>query len=492
MARGEHANVAIRNRFPTILLSVVIGLAFILRFHGISAQSFWLDELFSVTIADPDGPISDMIARVNSDVHPPLFYFLLRGWIDMFGSSELGVRSFSAAFGFAGIVFAAIYYRKLTDSWTHVTFVALLSTSFGAVWYAQEARAYSLLLTLATVLTGATLAIIDQAQRQRRIAPQTLLILVAASVAAAYVHYFGMIIAAACFVTITLLLWDWKTMLRLVLLAGAVFAGASMIWLLHHYPHISGLTGGRFWIPSDLGGVLLSLLVLLFGNPWVILAVGIVALIYMYGWVRGDRPADFDIRPLLMIVLLCILFPAAISLHSPILTPRNLIIIFPAAYLMVAHLMNWIANAAGADGGWRAIRIGALVLLVGAMTLPSIESKTMPLKEQWREAASHILAQPECRQATMFVAGSTDLSLFDFYTNRAAPDVDITFLPAPADGRVSPEAVRQVLEGPCPIVLWEAREPGPRPGLDPLFAEISTERLSVERFYGSTLHLYTR
>lgn len=492
MFRGEDATAVIRNRFPTILLSAVIVLAFFLRFHGIDIQSFWLDELFSVTVADPDGPVADMVARLNRDVHPPLFYFLLRGWIDLFGASEFGARSLSAAFGCAGILFAALYYRRLCDPWTHVTFVALLSTSFGAVWYAQEARAYSLLLTLATVLTGATLAIIDQARRHRRIAPRTLLLLTASGIAAAYVHYFGMIIAAACFGTIIVLLWDWKTVLRLVVLAGLVCGGAAAIWVAHHYPHVSGLTGGRFWIPADLQWVLKSVLLLLFGSAWGVYGIAAALLIYGYGWLKGAKPAEFDPRPLLLIVLLSVLIPAAISLHSPILTPRNLIIVFPAIYLIVAHLLNWIASAAGADGGWRVVRVGTVVLLVAAMVLPSIESKTMPLKEQWREAASHILAQPGCRRTTMFVAGSADPSLFEFYVNRAGDDVAITFIPVPAHGQVSPHAVRQVLSAPCPVVLWEAHALGPRPALEPMFAEIPPEHLSVRRFYGSTLHLYTR
>ena len=492
MIRGEDATAAIRNRFPTILLSAVIGVAFVLRFRGLADQSFWLDELFSVTLADPHGPIGDMIAKVNQDVHPPLFYFLLRGWIDVFGSSEMGVRSLSAAFGCAGILFAAVYYRTLCDRWTHLTFVALLSTSFGAVWYAQEARAYSLLLMLATVLTGATLAIIDQAQRQRRISPRTLLLLIVSAIAAAYVHYFGTIIAAACFGTIILLLWDWKTMLRLVVLAGLVCGGAAAIWVLHHYSHIDHLTGGRFWITLDLQNLLTSVLVLLFGSLWVIYGVCVAIAIYAYGRITGQRQDTFDLRPLMMIILLSVLIPSAISLHSPILTPRNLIIIFPAAYLAVAHLLNWIASAAGADGGWRVIRVGTVTMLVAAMVLPSLESKTMPLKEQWREAAARIIAQPDCRDATMFVAGSSDPSLFAFYTNRADDRVDITFLSIPNSGPVSDDHVAQVLEGTCPVVLWEAHRAADRPALEPLFARIPADRLSVERFHGSALHLYSR
>ncbi len=492
MSRGEDATVAIRNRMPTILLSALIGLAFILRFKGIADESFWLDELFSVTVADPDGPFSDMFARLRHDVHPPLFYMMLRGWTDIFGSSELGARSLSAAIGCAGILFAALYYRPLCDRWTHVTFVALLSTSFGAVWYAQEARAYSLLFTLATVLTGATLAILDQAQRHRRISPATLMLLISSSITAAYVHYFGTIIAIACFGTIILSLWDLKTVLRLVVLAGLLFVSVAAMWVLHHYPYLSTITGGRFWIPNDLEWVLKSVLLLLFGSPWGVYGIAAAFLIYIYGRLKGVQAAEFEPRPLIMIILLCVVIPSAISLHSPILTPRNLIIIFPATYLIVAHLLNWIANAAGADGGGRFIRVGTVALLVGALMLPSVESKTMPLKEQWREAAAFILAQPGCRNATMFVAGSDDLSLFAFYTNRMVEDVNITFMPTPTQGTVSDQQVRRVLEGSCPIVLWEAHRLGTRPSLAPLFDKMPAEQMSKQRFYGSTLHLYSR
>ena len=83
--------------FITLLL-----LAAGLRFYKLDSQSFWNDEGNSARLSERS--IELIIAGTASDIHPPLYYLMLRGWRELLGEHEFGLRSFSA---FAGILVVA-------------------------------------------------------------------------------------------------------------------------------------------------------------------------------------------------------------------------------------------------------------------------------------------------------------------------------------------------------------------------------------------------
>lgn len=89
--------------------------------------------------------------------HPPLYYLLVRVWMELFGSHIAVVRSLSVLFSL--LAFPALYWlcRELLNSplFTWIA-IALFAVSPFQVLYAQEARQSSL-WTLATLLSTAAL-----------------------------------------------------------------------------------------------------------------------------------------------------------------------------------------------------------------------------------------------------------------------------------------------------------------------------------------------
>ena len=73
-----------------------------LRFFQLDGQSLWLDEAISWRFASAES-FSALLAEVRTDVHPPLYFALLRGWIGFFGDSEWALRSLSALLGTSAI-----------------------------------------------------------------------------------------------------------------------------------------------------------------------------------------------------------------------------------------------------------------------------------------------------------------------------------------------------------------------------------------------------
>ncbi len=149
-----------------ILVAVVIILllATFLRFHNLDAQSFWNDEGNSARLSERSFQL--IIEGTASDIHPPLYYLLLRGWRELVGESEFGLRSLSA---FAGLVVVAgtlalakvtFYYRGTKEQrderfiYTAVLLAAVITAvSPPLIYYSQEARMYALLALEATLST---------------------------------------------------------------------------------------------------------------------------------------------------------------------------------------------------------------------------------------------------------------------------------------------------------------------------------------------------
>lgn len=150
----------------------ILLLATFLRFHNLDAQSFWNDEGNSARLSER--PFRLIIEGTASDIHPPLYYLLLRGWRELVGDSEFGLRSLSA---FAGLLVVAgtlalgkvSFSRRLGLShvevgadaqrdrrfvWTAVLLSAFITAvSPPLVYYSQEARMYALLALEATLST---------------------------------------------------------------------------------------------------------------------------------------------------------------------------------------------------------------------------------------------------------------------------------------------------------------------------------------------------
>ncbi len=120
---------------------VLIGIGFAARLIHLGARQLWLDEAFSHYLAT----LSNWFASLVIDNNPPLYYLILRGWVQIAGTTEFSLRFLSALSGalFVGAVIWAgseIFNRRV-GLWSG--FVAAFSPIH--IYYSQEARGYALL-----------------------------------------------------------------------------------------------------------------------------------------------------------------------------------------------------------------------------------------------------------------------------------------------------------------------------------------------------------
>jgi len=129
-----------------VVLAVVVGI--VLRF--VQRSELWLDESLSVNIASL--PLGDITEALRHDGHPPLYYWLLHGWMELFGGSNVAVRALSGIFSVAALPLAWIAGRRIGGRPVAVAALVLLAVSPFAVHYGSETRPYSLVMLL--VLAG--------------------------------------------------------------------------------------------------------------------------------------------------------------------------------------------------------------------------------------------------------------------------------------------------------------------------------------------------
>ena len=123
-----------------IPLLVILLLAAGLRFFWLDGQSFWADEMSSLVSASK--PVPRLLHDISNEIHPPGYHLLLKGWVYVFGISEIGVRSFSALCGLALVLLTYLIGRRLLGEGVGLAAAFLSAISPFQVYYSQEARMY--------------------------------------------------------------------------------------------------------------------------------------------------------------------------------------------------------------------------------------------------------------------------------------------------------------------------------------------------------------
>lgn len=125
----------------------ILLLAAFLRFHRLTASSLWHDE--GNTWAQAQRGFGAIAAAAAADIHPPGYYWLLRGWSLALGTDAWALRGFSAFAGILAVAVVMALARRVAGRGEHplVWGAGLLAAvhPFG-VYYSQEARMYALLM----------------------------------------------------------------------------------------------------------------------------------------------------------------------------------------------------------------------------------------------------------------------------------------------------------------------------------------------------------
>ncbi len=124
------------------LFLILIG-AFLIRLVSIN-QSLWIDEATSLNTAKEFSYSSIITEFARGDFHPPLYYLVLKFWLNIFGTGEINARMLSVVFCL-GLIYLLAKIGKISAA-------ILAATSPLLIYYSQEARMYMLSALLVCLL----------------------------------------------------------------------------------------------------------------------------------------------------------------------------------------------------------------------------------------------------------------------------------------------------------------------------------------------------
>jgi hypothetical protein len=242
-------------RVPLALLGLILLIAGALRFHRLTEDSFWLDELYS--LASSTGRYPDMsplqVGQITTPwpnftsleearpwwyvwvshrdgTHPPLYLIILRGWREAFGEGDFAARSLSVVAGVIGIALIYDVGRLLYNPWAGLFAAVLMTIAYPQVYFSQEARPYAVLIAFGLGTMDALARIERGGANWRR-----LVALGACSLAMALTHYLcvGALAATGIYVLIRFGGTDRKRAVVALVTAAVLFLilwGPSLWW----------------------------------------------------------------------------------------------------------------------------------------------------------------------------------------------------------------------------------------------------------------------
>jgi hypothetical protein len=237
---GMRAAALVRLAF---VLAVAAGL--LLRFVDASRKSLWLDELHSLWCAWGES-LSDVLARVKPDLHPPLYFLTLHVFraLDPEVLRAHSILAWLATVPFLLSLARAAGLSKLAR-WTTC---ALFATAPYQVQYSTELRAYAVLQLCAVVLVWAAFTTETSARLR-------FVLFVAATAIGLYHHYYAALAVVAVGIA-RLPFFPWSRTegllrLRTLVLAGALGFLLFLPWILFDERWL--LTDpGRLWRSEKL------------------------------------------------------------------------------------------------------------------------------------------------------------------------------------------------------------------------------------------------
>ncbi len=369
-----------------ILLLTLISFA--LRLVCLGRQSLWYDEAFSMAVARAE-PSVFWTALLSDGVHPPGYYLLLREGVALFGASEFALRFLSAVAGTLAVPLMWRLGRALgNDRWGLAAGLLLALNPF-ALWYAQEARMYSLLLCLTIAAGYAFWKLVTHPT------PTRWLGLVLISALSFAVHYFALISSLAQFVYLVANLRQTHRSLRWWVSAQAAAFLTFLPWAVAIATR-EGRNFGIGWIHAptllDLPLTLSNLALALSdpASPWTWVGLALVAGAVIAGVIRFRTGSSHSLLPTSgSFLLLWLLFPLAfawlISLRLPLYVDRFFIICLPPLLLVVSSTIS-LSSARVARS--------TMTVLVVVSAVASLRLWLDPhfIKEDWRAAASYVQA----------------------------------------------------------------------------------------------------
>lgn len=330
------------------MIYLIFLIATIIRFYRLDAAPYWYDEAFTGLLMRLDLPA--LLDAIAGDTHPPLYYLLVWLVTRVIGVGAWQIRAISAVFSVGCVVIVWVLSADyLKSKQARLLATALTALMPAQLWFAQEARMYSLLsfeflLTLYCV-------------NRRKFLP------VAIGVTALlFTHNYGLFYAPVLFLIAAkrelphplIVSTDryygiekWqpedrarpKDLLLSFVIPGFLYA---VIWLPVLFSQMQEIHGNYWIMPVTPGAVLyvVQMLFLSHATPEPLQALFIMLAYGLFTWSLIEGLFEKQLELIAIILAPFVLAVCASLLWQPVLLHRAFLPISPLVYMMLSNAMT--------------------------------------------------------------------------------------------------------------------------------------------------------
>jgi len=419
--------------------SLILLIAFGLRLCRLGDANLWWDE--ALAIWGVRKGLLGVTLWTAGDVHPPLYFWSLWGWVQLAGESEFAMRMLSLAFG---VLTVAVVYSlgSLVGGRTVGSLAALLtSLSRFHIWWSQEMRMY-VLAGLAGTLSIYFFLRWLRAERSdalpsrvAHLSPSPWLFLyVLASVSALYtIFLIGALLLVQNIVILIILIWPRGYRRKSLLPKWIASQGAILValgaWLALAWGRMSTWSVAKTFAPRLFARLYATLLITgvsvnIERYAWAVLFPFLVLLVggglLLGKWWRDRHRYKPQVLDTLTLVLAFALPPIAIYVaslpralfYTPRIEARYFLPFAPAFWTLLAWSVVLIGKR------WRAIgwACGSVLLALWIAFLPGYYSGRL-LRDKLQTMVRTIISQAEPGDAVLLDSGGR-FPVFLYYYDR--------------------------------------------------------------------------
>lgn len=365
MSNTANPAAGFRRVLPDLLLVLFAAALVVFCALLTTNGNFWLDEFFSIEMVQRGW--LEIPAATASDVHPPLYYFILKLFVTVFGEAHIVYRIASFVPYVLTIGMALVLFRPAFGRFAVLVFLCLMGPNVSSLRFFTEARMYGWALFFVTLCGFAAYKVVD-AQAPRR---GWWITLTVAGLCSAYLHYFALL--AVCFVYLFLLLYTLRFdrgLLRGWLIAAGVSVVCYLPWVFMAVSNLLYQATGGFWLQQP--PALSETVEMIVGNrlsSWAVLILLCGGIVAFWFWPRVSRKGA---RWLTVTGLLAAVgVPALGYLASELLRPMYL-----SRYFFPVCGLLWLAMAVAAAGLTKrlpVVRVVLVLLILYAMYEPALQ-----------------------------------------------------------------------------------------------------------------------
>ncbi|MDO8672438.1 MAG: glycosyltransferase family 39 protein, partial [Dehalococcoidia bacterium] len=399
---------------PLAIISLVF-VAFFLRLHQLDGQSLWWDEVLTAVIVRE--PFLAMLDTAALYLHPPFYYIVLHWWTQVAGASDWATRFPSVVFGTALVPLLFVVGKRLSGVSLGLFAAIIGALSPFLVHYSQEARDYSLAVTLSLASIYFLVAAIERG------GPRDWSIWGAVSVVSAYTEYLFLLVFAAEAMSVVAFLILRRRRPSIHWLSAVLVVPVSLIpWLLYSRS-LSG-AAGEIARGTDLGTLVRDTLVVFNLGTAVKVDDATVPALCMFAMAiagaflhRNRLKAALFVAPTLVLPLVALYL---LSVGRRDYAVRYSLVAYPSYVLLLALGLDWMRTKAK-------LLSAVTVLAISVAALIGVYAYYYDYqfsRDDFRAAARYYDDQVRPGDVLVFNAAWGEMA-FDYYSSSGSPGFGI-------------------------------------------------------------------